>query len=314
MERLRSLLLAPAFATAAVAALVFVISFFLVERATPGGDSPAAVEKVPFFGPAVPFEERAVATEAEALEIPEAPGESEPVLAALPESEIAKSRESGAAPRTRRSSERRGRGPTDLSTRLRGKGGAIDYLLGDSPPKKSVGKRKKEVTTTAKPSTVLNRENGADPFPSADDESSGESPESKSRKIGASAELAEDADFQQGLDAYDKGDCDAANTALLRTVKSRFAVPTQKAIALHHLARCEKRSGRFGKALPWYDQLLSGYPTYSRRPEALWEAVVCHRRLGHLDRAGALLNELQRFPSWKDRASQEILRLGLEPQ
>ena len=109
--------------------------------------------------------------------------------------------------------------------------------------------------------------------------------------------------------AYHRGDCSQAEEAFLEIVNHQPAHPTQTPMAIHHLARCEKRQGRCGKALPWYEDLLSRFPSYEQREAALWETAQCHRKLGHLSRARTLLETLSTIPAWKTRAVQELNKL-----
>jgi hypothetical protein len=55
----------------------------------------------------------------------------------------------------------------------------------------------------------------------------------------------------------------------------------------------------------YYERLLPDWPGYGDRPEALWEAASCYRRLGQTQQALALLDQLERAPGWGDRARAE---------
>jgi TolA-binding protein len=111
--------------------------------------------------------------------------------------------------------------------------------------------------------------------------------------------------YRDGMAAYNRGDCAAATISLRKVVDPPHDAPSLVAPALHHLARCEKRTGRCGKAVVAYDELLNRFPGYQGRSEAMWEAAGCHRRLGHIDRAWTLLDGLAKIPAWRDRALTE---------
>jgi TolA-binding protein len=103
--------------------------------------------------------------------------------------------------------------------------------------------------------------------------------------------------------AYRRGDCNSAKAAFNRVVAG--GGPDTPS-ALHHLARCEKRSGQCGRAIPHYEKVINRYPSYAGRPDALYEAAKCRRRLGHLSAARSLLEELSRIPGWEDRARESL--------
>ncbi len=112
------------------------------------------------------------------------------------------------------------------------------------------------------------------------------------------------ADFNIGMEAYSRGDCETATAALNRVISQYPSLPSKTPYAMHHIARCEKRRGKFGKALPWYEKLLRRFPGYGGRAEALSEAATCHQRLGQIGPAKAKLEELSRIPGWESRAEQ----------
>jgi TolA-binding protein len=102
-------------------------------------------------------------------------------------------------------------------------------------------------------------------------------------------------DFRMGEEAYARGDCKTATSALLRVVNQPSAHPAEAAYATHHIGACEKRRGRCGKAIVWYEQLFAGYPNYKNRAVALREASICYRRLGQPKKAQAMLDQLNRI-------------------
>ena len=140
--------------------------------------------------------------------------------------------------------------------------------------------------------------------PQASQKSPGDADGELAADLDAAAESEEriTSNFQSGLDAYNRGDCKSA-IAYFNTYIDSPADPSGSiAVATHYIARCEKRTGRCGKALIHYEQLLSEYTTYSKRSDALYEAAQCHIKLGHPDRARVLLNELSLDPDWRTRA------------
>ncbi|MBN2530328.1 MAG: tetratricopeptide repeat protein [Deltaproteobacteria bacterium] len=80
-------------------------------------------------------------------------------------------------------------------------------------------------------------------------------------------------------------------------------------MAIHYIARCEKRTGRCGKAVIHYEQFLTRYATYTTRTEVLYEAATCHTKLGHTDRAKILLEELSLDPKWRAKAQKMMQKL-----
>lgn len=119
----------------------------------------------------------------------------------------------------------------------------------------------------------------------------------KAKQRSSAGELAESEplapdDFQKGMEAYARGDCARAIKHLKAALNESQNQSNVVAGALLHIARCEKRQGRFGAAVPWYDKFLTRFPSHRERVSALREAAACHRRLGHIDRANSLLDEL----------------------
>ena len=159
-------------------------------------------------------------------------------------------------------------------------------------------------------STVFHSSSGPPPAPLA----------AKSRSAAPSAEMAameaesidalsdDDAGglFDVAMAQYRSGNCNAAIDGFRKAIDSGEARGEWAASALHHIARCEKRSGSCGRALISYEALLRTYPGYAAREDALWETATCHRRLGHLDRARSLLNELAADPAWSGRVQGEL--------
>lgn len=110
----------------------------------------------------------------------------------------------------------------------------------------------------------------------------------------------------RALASYKRGDCQSARPDFLSVASDMSSSDSAVATALHHLARCEKRSGTCGKAITSYARLLRDHPRYNSRPEALLEAAQCHRKLGHTDEAQRLLEELSAIPGYQHKAQIEM--------
>lgn len=132
-----------------------------------------------------------------------------------------------------------------------------------------------------------------------------QSPKVSAGKSSESEKLGEDA-YQEGMAAYQRGDCKTAYPAFQKVVRNPGMYPGKRAPAMHHLARCEKHQGRCSNAMTWYDNLISDHPAYAGMPSALWEASQCCRRLGREGRARELLEMLSTIPGWEDRARRQL--------
>ncbi|MDD5307485.1 MAG: zf-HC2 domain-containing protein [Deltaproteobacteria bacterium] len=274
-ERLRALFLRPALVTACVAAVVLGVSVFVMRNtASPSGSSGRRESQSPFLGPALP-------------------------LGAAPavESKTA-AREEGA---------RIENAPAASATALspRGKqGGARPASAG--PAKAADGfvqaEDKKDLEQDADKRAALG----------ADRARKTEAPREEARGAGAAPALGDlagnvgagETSYRDGMAAYARGDCASATEALRRVLGPASGAPDRVPSALHHMGRCEKRQGRCAEALPYYDELLGRYPSYPARAEALVEASACERRLGHLNRAKARLDELSAEPGGAAKAKK----------
>jgi TolA-binding protein len=123
-------------------------------------------------------------------------------------------------------------------------------------------------------------------------------------KTGNSADI-----FDEGMDAYNRGDCNTAVLDLSIVASSPSLYPGKAPSALHYIARCEKRTGKCAKAVGSYDRLLTHYPSYVGRPDALYEAAACYKRLGRTDKARELLNSLRSIHGFESRAEEALRQL-----
>ncbi|MCP4606863.1 MAG: hypothetical protein GY847_41205 [Proteobacteria bacterium] len=298
LERLRSFLLTPALATAAVAALIFVITFFLAQKGTNRDERLKMEANAPLVGRPEPF--KSPVRENETKETYQTPAPAQPELLVAEEKSII-------APAQTPDSTAGNLGTAGSQPKRRSK----DKADSISSPARNASKSKKQ----KKALNIL----GDDEYFSNESNfrRSPTAPKAKEvhddsfrKRNQAKPLLKNDSDYRLGMAAYARGDCDTATTALTRVVNQGQQNPSRVPYAMHHIARCEKRRGRFGKALPWYDKLLTRFPGYPNRPGALLEASQCHRRLGHIRRARARLVELSQMPDWEARAEQEIERLA----
>lgn len=115
--------------------------------------------------------------------------------------------------------------------------------------------------------------------------------------------------YQAGMDAYRAGRYQDAADELNDFVRSPSAPRGLLPSGLHHLALSHQRQGNLGSAARIFDQLLSRYPTYAGRPQAMLEAARVHARMGNLTRAESLLRQLEAIPGWASRAQSEMARI-----
>jgi len=286
VDRLRAAIFKPAFATALAATVVFAISFYLYNNAAPERGEDTGAPGAPFYGPA------GVMSAA-----PRAPSQSSVVLA----------REEG-----RRAAEE----PAGLVTASRSRA-ALETGEGVAQAKGSLG-----TTGPAQVNSADELDRGGPGFgdvaaaaPASEDAPSwstgGTGFGGGGKAAGAAPAKAPPSDqggadlFAEGMAAYDRGDCAAATVLLERVVDSYGTPSGLVAKALHHLARCARRSGSCGRAVVYYERLFSEHPGYEGRPEAMWEAAACHRRLGHVEQSLALLRQLSELPGWEEKADAE---------
>jgi len=115
--------------------------------------------------------------------------------------------------------------------------------------------------------------------------------------------------YDRGMDAYRAGRYRDAADELNLFVRSPSAPRNLLPSGMHHLGLSQQRSGNLGAAARTYDQLLSRYASYRRRPQAMLEAARIHARLGNFARAESLLRQLEAIPGWNARASSEMARI-----
>ncbi len=294
VDRLRSWMLTPALATAAAATLVFAFTFFLIDKGSSPEESFEMAARAPVVAPGRLADRVAEDKKVAEAHLAAARAEKKALAGTRARTET----EDGAAKiaaKTNLSRTAAGNlgtaGPasvkTDTKSRKRTKmlrgAGREDQLEGIELDRAPAPELKAEPAPRASAF-------GAEPAAPQAVDSSGDG-----------------ADYRLGMAAFDRGDCKSATAAFKRVVDAEGNRTPQ---AMHHIARCQKRGGRFGGALPWYDKLLNRYPRYPSRAEALLEAATCHRRLGHMTKARARLDELSRIPGWKERAEQEAARLS----
>ncbi|MCC7537415.1 MAG: tetratricopeptide repeat protein [Deltaproteobacteria bacterium] len=77
-----------------------------------------------------------------------------------------------------------------------------------------------------------------------------------------------------------------------------------------NLARSHRAAGNLPTAARTYETLLSRYPGFGQRSQAMWEAAVIYRRLGQLGRSRALLERLVDVPSHSARARRELVMVN----
>jgi TolA-binding protein len=312
-ERFRFILLKPAFATAAAAAMVLLVTTFLVSKSPKKETQPretieSLLEQSPVLDGRSEFERKAAAApppKAETLDeekAEEAAATADPVKPSRPQAMAG-----GVSP-----------GGSGSQFNLGTKG-----AVASPSPSADIG------TPSSEPSGAVSRSSSrrargapSGGFPQKEsfgmgyEESADDRLAAPKKKASAAQESVESEPLEEGLDdlsagmaAYRRGDCDQAKLFLGRVASSPGGSRAQKASALHHIARCEKRRGQCGRAAQWYDKLLAAYPGYSGRGDALYEAAQCRRRLGHLSAARSLLDELSQMPGEGARAKSALDRL-----
>jgi TolA-binding protein len=285
-DRLRVAIFKPAFATALAATVVFAVSFYLYRNASPEGGEDIGTPGAPFYGPA------GVMSAA-----PREPSPSSTVVA----------REDG----MRAAEEPAGLGAEARSPSALGTGGGVAQSKGSLGTAGPAQVNSADELDRSAPGfgDVVAAAPEAEGAPSWSTGGTGFGGGGKAAGAAPAKDAPSDkgdADlFIEGMAAYDRGDCDAATVSLERVVDSYGTPPGLVAKALHHLARCARRSGSCGRAVVYYERLFSEHPGYEGLPDAMWEAAACHRRLGHVEQALALLRQLSELPGWEERANAE---------
>jgi TolA-binding protein len=298
-ERLRAFLLRPALVTACVAAVVLGVSLFVMRGVQAPGESRGRGEPgAPFLGPAMPMG-ATPGPQAVVAEAPTAREEAETAITAPEAAQAAGPASEGKAERAPAPAESiasnlgTGSAPGDGQGLGRGGGGygAKDKkadLAADEDRLAAPAQAKGALGGAAEAEAPMKA--AARAAPALDD-------------VSGAVGLGEES-FEEGMAAYARGDCATATDLLRRVLGPASGAPDRVPSALHHLGRCEKRQGRCAQALPYYDELLGRYLSYPARTDALVEASACERRLGHLDRAQARLNELSSEPGGAAKAKK----------
>ncbi|MBW2276976.1 MAG: zf-HC2 domain-containing protein [Deltaproteobacteria bacterium] len=309
MDRLRGLLLRPALVTAAVASVVFVISYFVGSHALDKDILQQSAESgAPFVGPAEPMEA--------ADETP--PGLGRQPLARAKTSLPGETKDQTVAAQQRlQPAENLGTGGKLKGERRGGSLGTAAPLPQNSaaqfaPPPPALATQTEptaEEADTPGPADEMDAVIGlgdADDMLAAKSKAAAAPAAPMPQAEEAEAYVGDDARFyRDGMAAYNRGDCATATISLRKVVDPPHDAPALVPSALHHVARCEKRTGRCGRAVVAYEELLNRFPGYKGRAEAMWEAAGCHRRLGHIDQAWGLLDTLAKIPAWRERARTE---------
>jgi TolA-binding protein len=84
-----------------------------------------------------------------------------------------------------------------------------------------------------------------------------------------------------------------------------------------YAARATRYSAGCGSALSRFDQVATRYANTGVGAEASWEAAICYREVGQIDRARQLFSGMRRVAGYRDRAERELSlldqRQGAEP-
>jgi hypothetical protein len=84
---------------------------------------------------------------------------------------------------------------------------------------------------------------------------------------------------------------------------------TNAPMAALNAARATRYSGGCGAALPRLDAVSSRYAGTSVAADASWDAAMCYREVGQIDRARQLFQALRRVAGYRDRAEKELAAL-----
>ena len=328
IDRLRSLLLRPAIATAAAASVVFAVSFFLYKNAqTTDAAREGELTGAPFYGAAAVGSSEPSPEKEPALAAAEAPAEEtdlDRATAPAPSPASPASRGAGVATGRKMSRPTAGGGgigtagptPSNPADKLGYAQGEAERAAKKSafaaPPRQASAPG---AAPDASGATIDALEESVAEAASDDGWPSAGGGKARAKEAVADEPIGDDAlSYKDGMAAYDRGDCKTARKSLQKVVDPPHSAPDLIPSSLHHLARCEKRSGRCGKAVLYYENLLSRYPSYADRAEAMWEAAACHRRLGHVERAADLLEDLAAIPGWHAKAVAESEDLGRQTE
>jgi tetratricopeptide (TPR) repeat protein len=307
-------------------ALVFVISFFLVQKGPLREDQVSKQGQIVFDAP-IPESDRLVLQNKDKSELRTTPEDKESLakesLRLEPSASKAEQQPAVPARKAPPSSLKRGKAipaePERRSARAPGSGAGY---LGSTAPALDTEKRKK-TASTAPAGSAGRKQDEKQLRGMVDDSSDFALAEAEEEAVLDSYPRAQAAaaptknglpdtapsDFRMGKEAYARGDCKTAKTAFQRVVAQPATPSSQAAFAMHHIGACEKRQGRCAKAVEWYEKLLKSYANYQHKADALWQAAGCYRRLGQLNQSRALLEQLTRISGWETKARQELEQL-----
>ncbi len=300
LPALRGFLLRPAVATAMLALLVCTMSFFLAnEHWLPSADTPVVPNE-----PLATDNESSKAS-ANKSQLPgQAPDIGAPAKPVIPEREAAKNKGTGVAAATPYQGPARPL-PKRKSRRRPSPGSGA---AGSMPSPKMDALSDIEAAPQAPALANTDVQFAEEPVAAGAAVSKRPGQANKKASVPDLQPDVRDA-FDRGMAAFARGDCQAAVHTLIRSIDILPSHSSSIPVAIHHIARCEKRRGRFARAVVWYGRLLDGFGSYAKRPEALWEAAACHRRLGQNEKARDRLMALREWPAWQGRALQALDQL-----
>ncbi len=310
-ERLRAFFLSPALATAAVVALVLVISFFLVQKG-PLQDKPGLEGNQIAFEAPIPLTEPTDIQDQDDAEEEASPAAEESLKESMAPSKPfePKSEQHRASPANmaRRSAPKRGYGSGSLAKEKATEDALYqaDYLR---PTEPVLGTTTRKKTGAMAPKSAAKRKDAKQQSGLVDDAPNGlVLDEAREEAVAGGYPAAQaqaeptpkalsnppTSDFRMGTDAYTRGDCKTATAAFTRVLNQPSSVH-EEAYAIHHLGACEKRQGRCAKAIRWYERLFAGYPRYKNMVDALREGRSCYLRLGQTQKAQSATDRINRI-------------------
>lgn len=107
-------------------------------------------------------------------------------------------------------------------------------------------------------------------------------------------------------DYYQDGDYDKALKVLNAVLKSPSSTTTGMAYVYHLLGKVWNKKGKKSKALVYYENLFTRYPSYAYINQARWEAALLYIATGEKSQAGKLLEKLLKSSKYKDKARKKL--------